>query len=99
MVLKSNLLILLNGTHNLYKSINPTSPVMMTHMVETSSCESLINEGRKEIMTMFKVIVRAVGKDFFNTLMIILPFILSLLGSRAKTNDGMPIVTTLVKVS
>lgn len=94
-----HLRIALNGTLILYKSIKPVSPVKRTHKVDTSSSVSLIMVGRNTIIKTLATIVKAVGIDLFKTLIIILPLILSLLGSKAKINDGIPIVTTLVKVS
>lgn len=51
------------------------------------------------IIIILVTIVNAVGKDLRKTLIIIRPFILSLLGSKARINDGTPIVTTLVSVN
>jgi len=96
---KSNLLKLLKGVHILYKSINPVIPVIITHKVDISSDVSLIKEGSTIIIIIFAVIVSAVGTEFFKTLEIILPFIRSLLGSKARIKEGMPIVTILVSVS
>ena len=95
----SILLKVLNGTLIRYKSINPVNPVNKTARVDTSSLLILITSGKKVIIKILHVMVRAVGKDFLSTFIIILPFILSLFGSNANINDGIPIVTILVKVS
>ena len=43
--------------------------------------------------------VNAGGADFLKTLAKKFPFTLSLFGSKAKTNDGIPIVATLANVN
>ena len=50
-------------------------------------------------MTIFITITKAGGADFFKTLIRKLPSTLSLLGSNASINEGIPIVTTLDKVN
>ena len=89
----------MKGTLILYNNINPIIPVMITARVETSGLLSLIILGKVIIIIMFETMVKAVGKLFFNTFTIILPFILSLFGSKARINDGIPIVTVLISVS
>ena len=98
-VTNKTLLKLLNGTLILYKSIKPVNPVNKTASVDTSSSVNLMISGKTVIIRILATIVRAVGKDFLSTLIIILPFIRSLFGSNAKMNDGIPIVTILVNVN
>ena len=93
------LLSVLKGTLMRYRSINPVNPVSNTAKVETSSLLILITSGRNVIINILHTIVKAVGNDFFRTFMMILPFILSLFGSKASMNDGIPMVTILVRVS
>ena len=50
------------------------------------------------INNILKTIDKAHGKAFVIIFINNRPFILSLLGSRAKTKDGMPMVSTLVNV-
>ena len=90
---------LLNGTLILYNKVKPVKPVNITARVDTSASVILIIFGKKDIITTLVTMVRAVGKAVFMTFIMILPFILSLFGSRARINDGIPMVTMLVKVS
>ena len=79
--------------------MNPVIAVMMTAKVDTSVEEILIILGSITMISIFETMVSAVGNDFLSTLTIILPLIRSLFGSSARTKDGIPMVTTLVRVS
>ena len=93
-----NFLILLKGIHNLNSKNSPLKPVNITHKVESSlplkfiKCESPI------IINIDMTIVKAQGRARLTMFLNRFPFILFLFGSRARTNDGIPIVRTLVNV-
>ena len=78
---------------------NPKIPVEIIHNVELSSDVSMLYFFNIVIAKIFVVTHKAVGSDFEITFFKKLPFIRSLLGSNAKTNEGIPIVTVLIKLS
>ena len=52
-----------------------------------------------QINKMLQMMVKAGGADFFKTFFKKFPFTRSRFGSKAKTKDGIPMVTALAKVS
>ena len=97
-VIKQNL-NLFKGKHILNNNKKPVNPVIITHNVDICTSFNLKKLPNIEIATIFKTIVNDVGKDRLKTLIRKLPLILSLLGSKAKIKEGIPIVKTLVKVN
>lgn len=61
----------LKGILILYKSIKPVKPVKITDKVDTSISDKRIISGKIVMIMIFETIVKAVGKDLFNTLIII----------------------------
>ena len=90
---------MLNGLHKWYSKVNPVKPVNITHNVLLWTTLNLNIDDKTIIIIILKTIVKAVGKEEAITLYKKFPLILSLLGSSAKTNEGIPIVNTLVNVS
>ena len=78
---------------------NPRIPVEIMHKVELSAAVKILYFFNIVIANIFVVTHNAVGNDFDITFFKKLPFIRSLLGSNAKTNEGMPIVTVLIKLN
>ena len=73
--------------------------VKRTQIVEVSISVNLKISLTIIVIKTLATIVSAAGRDFLITFGKKCPVTFSLLGSSAKMNDGMPIVTTLVKVS
>lgn len=78
---------------------NPRVPVEIMHKVELSDAVKILYFFNIVIAKIFVVTHNAVGNDFDITFLKKLPFIRSLLGSNAKTNEGIPIVTVLIKLN
>ena len=78
---------------------NPRIPVEIMHKVELSAAVKILYFFNIVIAKIFVVTHNAVGNDFDITFFKKLPFIRSLLGSSAKTNEGIPIVTVLIKLN
>ena len=78
---------------------NPKIPVEIIHNVELSPDVRILYFFNIVIAKIFVVTHKAVGSDFETTFFKKLLFICSLLGSNAKTNEGIPIVTVLIKLS
>ena len=97
--ISNTILKALNGLHNLYNNINPVKPVKRTQIVEVSISVNLKISLTIIVIKTLATIVSAAGRDLLITFGKKCPVTLSLLGSSAKMNDGIPIVTTLVKVS
>ena len=78
---------------------SPQKPVDITHNVDNllvSIILNLFNNIRKNIDI---VQINPVGRDFFNTFFKNEPVIFSLFGSNASKNEGVPIVTKLIRLS
>ena len=89
----------LNGLQILKIKIKPVIPTIITHKVEDVVVLKLKIAVKMTIIKMLITIVKAAGMDVAMTLPKNLPWTFSSLGSKAKINDGIPIVKTLVKVS
>ena len=90
---------LLSGLHTLYRCKKAVNPVMITDNVDIS--DSLILNILPTITTIniFTTIVNAEGIAFAKILIKKLLLNCSLFGSKAKINDGIPMVKALVKVN
>ena len=80
------------------KSDKPEIPVAITHSEEYAYSGIILNFTKNAITKMLIIVVRAVGIAFEIIFFKKLPCILSLLGSKASINEGIPIVTTLIKL-
>ena len=89
---------LFKGREMLYISIIPTNEVKNTVNNEYLYCEILKNSYIPTQTLSIQITVKAAGMDFFTIFLNKLPDILSLLGSSARINDGMPIVIALISV-
>ena len=89
----------LNGRQIRKTSRNPVNPVSITHMVEICCCGISSRNAAAETTRTLNTIVTAPGTALLITLRRKSPFTRSRFGSSASTNDGMPMVKTLVKVS
>lgn len=79
--------------------IIPHRPVDMTHKLENCSSGIIPNLFNIDSANIFIATVSPVGNAFDITFFKKYPFILSLFGSNASINDGIPIVTTLIKLN
>ena len=89
----------LNGIQTFNKVRRPVKPVRITAKVEICSLGRWRN---REIATnnrTFATIVNAPGRDLRIILTKKLPRIRSLLGSKAKMKDGIPMVKVLIRVN
>ena len=84
---------------NVNSSNNPYTPVEITHKLVCTSLEIMSNLFNIVSAKMLATTHRAVGKALDITLCKKFPLIFSLLGSSAKTKEGIPIVTKLIKLS
>ena len=90
---------ILNGLDIFIISIKPVSTVSITHIVEYICDGNFKNIFNIKTITIFSITVNAVGIDLLITFPINLPFTLSLFGSNARINDGIPIHTSEIKLS
>lgn len=97
-IIKLNL-NLFKGKHILNNNKKPVNPVIITHKVDICTSFNKKKLPNTAITTIFKTIVNEVGKDLLKTLIKKLPLIRLLFGSKAKINEGTPIVKKLVKVN
>ena len=74
----------------------PLRPVEITHKLEKYSSAIIPNLFKIVKAKIVITFVIAVGKAFATTFCKNLPLILSLLGSNANINEGIPIVVTLI---
>jgi len=89
----------LNGSHNLYKKIKPDIPVRKTTKLDTtSSGKSKANLNISTMMTL-NTTVSAAGTLLPITFIKKFPLTISVLGSNARMNDGIPMVNVVIKVS
>ena len=77
----------------------PTIPVEITHKLEYTSFAIIPFLLRTVIIIILSIEVKAGGTAFEITLRKKWPFIRSLFGSSASKNDGIPIVTILIRLS
>ena len=89
----------LNGMQTFKSVSSPVNPVIITAKVEICS---LGRSRKREIAansSTFATMVNAPGRDFRMMFTINSPRIRSLFGSRAKINEGMPMVKVLINVN
>lgn len=91
-------LSLFSGREILYISIIPMNDVKNTVNNEYLYSEIFKNTYIPTQTISIQITVKAAGTDFFIIFLNKLPDILSLLGSSARINDGMPIVIALISV-
>ena len=84
---------------NLNNNDSPQEPVKITLKLEKYLSDITLNLFNIVKIVIDRITNAAVGKDFEITFFKKLPLILSLLGSNASIKDGIPIVTTLIKVN
>ena len=89
----------LNGSHNLYRKINPEIPVRNTTKLETTSSGKLNAYLNISTMITLNTTVSAAGTRLPITFTKKFPLTISVFGSRAKINDGIPIVNVVINVS
>ena len=89
----------LNVSHNLYRKINPEIPVRNTTKLETTSSGKLNAYLNISTMMTLNTTVSAAGTLLPITFTKKFPLTISVFGSRAKINDGIPIVNVVINVS
>ena len=97
--INKQVLKMLNGWQSLYKNIKPVVPVKNTtreEVIDSFKWKAYLNN--MMIITL-NTTVRAGGKLFPMTFKRKFPLTSSLLGSKAKTKDGIPIVNIVIRVS
>ena len=94
----STFLMLFNGRDILKSKSKPVYPVKITEIVKNSSILNLKIFVANMTDKMLSTTLIAAGIDLLIIFIKKLPFILSLLGSKAKMKDGIPIVNILINV-
>ena len=88
---------MLNGIDILNIKIKPIVSINITSIVDFCSCEKPNIAPSISTIKTITTLVILTGIDLYKTFFKKLPFNLSLLSSRASTNDGIPIVRELIK--
>ena len=83
----------------LNNNINPVNTVKIIHMLEYVSIGRLYFMLINTIKIIFITVVKAIGIDFAITFGKNFPLTLSVFGSNAKINDGIPIHTNDIKLN
>lgn len=89
----------LNGSQSLYKKMKPEIPVKKTTKLETTSSGKLKAYLNISTIITLKTTVKAAGRLLPITFIRKLPLTMSVLGSNARMNDGIPIVNVVISVS
>ena len=89
----------LNGLHTLYRWINPVVPVKNTARALTISSDKLKACSNKTINMIFKNTVTPAGILFLNIFKMKFPDTIFVFGSRARINEGIPIVHVVIRVN
>ena len=90
--------IMLNGMLIFISRINPVMVVTITARVESCGAVKPKRLSKNTRITIFSTMVSPVGMDLLITLTTNFPRTISLFGSKAKINDGIPIVSVLISV-
>ena len=99
MRIKSEVLIILNGLQILYRWMKPVIAVKKTHNDVSSPSSKWKILANIVTSTMLKTTVKAVGRLLLTIFNKKLPFTNSVLGSKARINEGIPIVNPVIRVN
>ena len=91
--------MVLNGVHTLNNITNPTTAISIAEMVDVSLCGMSKATENSIVPNITKISVIAAGAARSSTLRKNFPRTMLVFGSRARKNDGAPIVSTFMSES
>ena len=97
--IKRDVRIILKGLQILYRWMNPVIAVKKTHKDVSNPSFKWKTWANIVTKTILKTTVNAVGKLFETIFNKKFPFTSSVFGSRARINEGMPIVNPVIRVN